>query len=69
MTHKEKCIQGIKIAFVIDTTESMSSYIENCKKIIKSIILKTKEHKTIDNIDVDMKFAIVSYKDHKVPYD
>ncbi|CAD8053803.1 unnamed protein product [Paramecium primaurelia] len=69
LTHKEKCIQGIKIAFVIDTTESMSTYINSCKNIIQSIIKKTKEHKTIDNIDVDMKFAIVSYKDHKVPYD
>ncbi|CAD8112808.1 unnamed protein product [Paramecium primaurelia] len=66
--HKEQTISGIKIAFVIDTTGSMGSYINNCKEIIKSIIQKAKSHKTIDNSEIEMKFAIVSYKDHDPPY-
>ncbi|CAK71087.1 unnamed protein product (macronuclear) [Paramecium tetraurelia] len=63
-THKVQFIQGINIAFVIDTTGSMSQYIDNCKEVIKSIMQKTKE-----NHNIEMKFAIVSYKDHQNPYD
>ncbi|CAD8134089.1 unnamed protein product [Paramecium octaurelia] len=63
-THKGNLIQGINIAFVIDSTGSMSEYIQNCKEVIISIMQKIKQ-----NNKIEMKFAIVSYKDHSNPYD
>ncbi|CAD8126529.1 unnamed protein product [Paramecium sonneborni] len=66
--HKKNQIQGINIAFVLDTTGSMANYIQMCKEIIKDIMKKAKSHKNIYGEALNVSFAVISYKDHDYPY-
>ncbi|CAK89776.1 unnamed protein product (macronuclear) [Paramecium tetraurelia] len=65
VNHQQDLIHGIDVAFVIDTTGSMSPYINSCIEIIKKTMQKFVEFK--EHIQV-CQFAVVSYKDHNVPY-
>ena len=56
---------GIDIAFVIDSTGSMSSYIEGAKESILDIIDLTNKRFINSRSDTDLiKFGIVAYRDH-----
>ncbi|CAK86031.1 unnamed protein product (macronuclear) [Paramecium tetraurelia] len=67
-THFQNQIQGIDIAFVIDSTLSMEQYIKSCKSIIKDIIEKSKTKYNLNGQKLEINFAAVSYKDHQFPY-
>ncbi|CAD8101167.1 unnamed protein product [Paramecium sonneborni] len=66
LNHQQDIFHGIDVAFVIDTTESMSKYIKSCIEIIKKTMQNFQKFKKHLN---QCQFAIVSYKDHTFPYD
>lgn len=56
---------GLDIAFVIDATGSMLSYINGAKESIKEIMNQSKHRFLKSNADLKMlKFGIVAYRDH-----
>ncbi|CAK92191.1 unnamed protein product (macronuclear) [Paramecium tetraurelia] len=66
--HVENQIQGINVAFVIDSTGSMQHLIKMCINTIKDIMEQANAKKTVYRDKLEIKFAAVSYKDHKFPY-
>ena len=59
-------IEYVDIVFVIDTTNSMSSYFKGIKRFIRKLINDAKKslsHYKITNVDL-LKIGIVGYKDH-----
>jgi hypothetical protein len=56
---------GLDICFIIDSTSSMSSYIEGSKESIKTIIEDAqKSLKELQKDEDSLQFAIVAYRDH-----
>lgn len=51
---------AIDLAFLLDTTGSMGSYISSAQKNIRDIVKKVKEDEDV----TDVRFALVSYKDY-----
>jgi len=59
-------IEYVDIIFVLDTTNSMSSYFKGIKRFIRKLINDAKKslsHYKIANVDL-LKIGIVGYKDH-----
>jgi hypothetical protein len=56
---------GMDIVFVLDTTASMSPYIEGAKESIRVIIADARESlKEMEQSEDTLKFALVVYRDH-----
>jgi hypothetical protein len=56
---------GMDIVFVLDTTASMSPYIEGAKESIRTIIADAKKSlEELEQPEDSLKFSMVAYRDH-----
>ncbi|CAF1067504.1 unnamed protein product [Brachionus calyciflorus] len=63
--NEKKVYKGIDICFTIDSTGSMSKYIEKSRDIINKIVKESKIHldKINENIN-SLRISVVAYRDH-----
>lgn len=60
---QETVVKRLDLAFIMDSTGSMSAYIDNVRKHISSLV-----DQIVANSSVDLRVALIEYRDH-VPQD